>query len=282
MIDGDLLELQKYLETKFGVKVYVNRSKNVNIIKHVNEVYTRLLLVIILAVTVCVLYRFVTHNIFVNTVFIGIALYTVYQIQKYAFMIYFYNKNNLKYEESSVKYSNFNSGDILQEASNWNYNYGILLYLFPLKFLHNLFIIKFKNRDYVLHYTLFNCGYPKHILSFEGTGHIEMFPLQEYLRDNIHATKYYRVFKVDRPIDNDKLFTFIRHLNMRDLKFSFLPCIDKCEPTNTYNCMSFILRLLNYVNILPGFNYYNFSSDDLIHLPGLSNSMYKKPFMMKI
>ena len=111
-------------------------------------------------------------------------------------MIYSYYKNDKLFENNNIKIdkNNLDTGDILQELTNWNYKDGYLLYLFiPLDFLHNLFIIKFKNKHYILHYTM-NCGYPPNILSFQ-TKHVEVCLLDDYLRDNYSSTKYYRVLK---------------------------------------------------------------------------------------
>jgi hypothetical protein len=46
--------------------------------------------------------------------------------------------------------------------------------------------------------------------------------------------------------------------------------------------MSFILRILNYLKIIPDLNFYNFTSNDLIYLPKLSNNNYNDPIIIKI
>jgi hypothetical protein len=294
---NNLIELQDYLRQKYNIKVYVNKSKNLNIIKKIEDVYIKLFFLIVFIIIIIFSYfifktninKIRKNNLFSNIVFyvllISIIVYILFLLQKYIFMIYFYYKNNNLYEDSSVNYNNinFNSGDILQEVSNWNYNYGFLLYFFPLDFLHNLFVIKFKNKDYILHYTNGNNGYPENILSFNDTNYVEIFLLNDYLIDNYHATKYYRLFKTKKIVDNDKIFTFLKSLKMCDLKFSFLPCIKENNISNNYyNCMSFLLKLLNNLSILKDFNIHNFTSNDLIYLPEISNNMYDKPILLKI
>ena len=296
----DLKELQDYLIHKYNIKIYLNNSKNIGVIKKIEDVYLKLFFLIVSIIIIFLLYyifkkdinKFRKTNLFINIIFytilIFISLYVIFLLQKYLFMIYFYYKNNNIYEQSSVNYKNINfeTGDILQEVSNWNYNFGFLLYLFPLDFLHNIFIIKFKNKNYVLHYTMDNCGYPKNILTFN-TKHLEIFLLDDYLRDNYHATKYYRIFKPKKSLDNEKIFDFLKNIDIDNLKFSFLPCIKNCiyntnDNNNNYNCMSFILRILNYLKIIPEFNFYNFTSNDLIYLPKLSNNNYNDSIIIKI
>jgi len=298
---NDLKELQDFLTHKYNIKVYLNNSKNISIIKTIEDVYLKLFFLIVFVVIICSLYyifqKYITkirkNNLFINIIFyillIFISFYIIFLLQKYLFMIYFYYKNNNIYEKSSINYNNikFETGDILQEVSNWNYNFGILLYLFPLDFLHNIFVIKFKNKNYVLHYTMSNCGYPKNILTFNSK-HLEIFLLDDYLRDNYHATKYYRIFKPKKSLDNEKIFDFLKKIDIDNLKFSFLPCIKNClynndnNNDNNYNCMSFILRILNYLKIIPDFNFYNFTSNDMLYLPKLSNNNYNDSIIIKI
>jgi hypothetical protein len=287
----DLKELQEYLKNKYNINVYLNESKKINIIKKIEDVYLRLFFLIIFTIIIYILYIIIKNinlfsyvKIILYILFIFIIIYIVFLLQKYIFMIYFYNKNYNFYDETSINYNNINfeTGDILQEVSNWNYSYGFLLYLFPLDFLHNIFIIKFKNKNYILHYTNDNFGYPKNILSFDSK-HMEIFLLEDYLINNHHSTKYYRFFKSKKELDNEKIFDFLKNLNMNDLKFSYLPCIKNCKNTsNNYNCMSFILKILNYLKIIPDFNFYNFTSNDLIYLPRLSNNIYNNSIMIKI
>lgn len=297
---NDLTELQHYLKKKYNINVFLNKSGNINVIKKIEYVYLLLLFLIIFTLLIFVFYnvfkKYITkirkNNLFINIIFyillIGISLYVIFLFQKYFFMIYFYNKykNNNIYEESSINYNDidFETGDILQEYPNWTSNYGFFLYLYQLDFFHNIFIIKFKNKNYVLHYTITNFGYPENILSFNNTKYIEIFLLEDYLRDNYYSTKYYRVFKTNKILDNDKIFTFLKNLKMNDLKFSFFPKNENNlnKNTNTNNCITFILKILNYCSILKKFNIYNFKPDDLIYLPELSNNFYDKPFLMKV
>ena len=291
---NDLKELQDYLTHKYNIKVYLNNSKNISLIKTIEDVYFRIIFLIIFIIIIILLYyifeKYITkirkNNLFINIIFyillIFISLYIIFFLQKYLFMIYFYYKNNNLYEKSSINYNNvkFETGDILQEVSRWNSKFGIIIYLFKLDFVHNTFIINFKNKNYVLNYMMNNFGYPKNILSFN-SNHLEIFLLDDYLKDNYHAIKYYRIFKPKKSLDNEKIFDFLKYIDIDNLKFSFLPCIKNCLYNNN-NCMSFILRLLNYLKIIPDFNFCNFTSNDLIYLPALSNNSYKDPIIIKI
>jgi hypothetical protein len=235
----DLIELQDYLKKKYNIKIFINKSKNISIIKKIEHVLLRLFFLIIFIIVIIILYykifkkyiiKIINNNSFINiifyVIFTCIIIFIIFLLQKYIFMIYFYYKNNNIYEKSSINYNNidFKTGDILQEVSNWNYNYGYLLYLFPLDFLHNIFIIKFKNKNYALHFTNNNFGYPKNILSFNSK-HIEIFLLDDYLTDNYDSVKYYRIFKPKKIINNEKIFNFLKELDIDNLKFSYLPRI---------------------------------------------------------
>lgn len=279
----DLTELQNYLRNKFNIDVYVNNSTKKNFIKNINDVYFKLFLCIffILLIIYCI-YFYKKYYI----LFILLFILCIYFLQRYIIMIYLYDKyykNNHDHDHNHVKLNNikFQTGDILQEVSNWNYIYGFLIYFSNLDFFHNLIVIKFKNKDYFLNYTGGNFGYPGNILSFKSP-YIEIFPLDSYFMDNYHATKYYRLFQINKPINNDKIFKFLQTLNYEKLGFTFLPCIKENVNNNNYNCMSFILTLLIFLNIIPSINVNNFSSIDLIYLPGLSNKMYNEPIIIKI
>ena len=282
---NDIEELQNYLFNKYNIKVYVNKSKKINIIKNIKDVYVRLLLIIIIIFIFSYLYiKYLIYIKYFNILLIILILIFVFLIQKYVFMIYFYYKNKT-FEYDSVNYDNikFETGDIMQEVCNWNYNYGILLYLFPLDYLHNSFIIKFNNKNYILHYTNGNNGYPQNILSIKKTNYIELYLLDDYIKDNYHATKYYRLFKSNKKIDNESVFKFLQILDMENLKFSFFPCIKETESSNNrYNCMSFILKILIELSIIKKFNIHNFSPNDLKHLPHMSNNIYNQPIFVNI
>ena len=308
---NNLLELKNYLKYKYNLNVNLNNSydinKNINI-QSINTVYIRLVIsLIILFITIYIFTKLIDtlnksnkiYFYFLIILFIIILCSILFYIQRYLFMIYFYNKNNkILYDEYEkiVEYNEnikLNSGDILQEETNWNYNYGILLYIFPIKFLHNIIVINFKNKKYGLHYINKKFGYPENILEFESK-HIELIPLDSYLKDNYYSVKNYRLFKIKKELNNDKIFSFLKTLNMKKINFSFMPNINYCSKKikkniedddyidNKNHCMSFILKLLHYLNIIPQFNFQNFTSNDLIYLPQLSNNLYNNPIIIKI
>ena len=308
---NNLLELKNYLKYKYNLNVNLNNSydinKNINI-QSINTVYIRLVIsLIILFITIYIFTKLIDtlnksnkiYFYFLIILFIIILCSILFYIQRYLFMIYFYNKNNkILYDEYEkiVEYNEnikLNSGDILQEETNWNYNYGILLYIFPIKFLHNIIVINFKNKKYGLHYINKKFGYPENILEFEYK-HIELIPLDSYLKDNYYSVKNYRLFKIKKELNNDKIFSFLKTLNMEKINFSFMPNINYCSKdiksnigndnfiNNKNHCMSFILKLLHYLKIIPQFNFQNFTSNDLIYLPKLSNNLYNDPIIIKI
>lgn len=298
-MDNDLIELQNYMKNKFNIDVSlkVNNKKNVSNIKSINSAYMYIFIIIVLSILFIIFIIFLSKNKIFNLLkkkylifniiyyilFIFIILFIIYNIQKYLFMIYFYYKNNNIYKDvaKNIDNINFNTGDILQEVSNWNYKKGFFLYLSQFDFLHNLFVFKFKNNDYVLQYVLHSTSYPTNILSFKSK-HLEISRLRDYLEDNKFCTTYYRLFKYNKKLDNDKIFNFLKNLNIENLKFSFSPCLKNCEYDNQFNCMSFIMKLLNSLNIIPKFNIHNFIPNDLVYLNSLSNNAYDKPFIIKV
>ena len=296
--NSDLIELQNYLKDKYNINVYLDRPKIINRIEKIEQVYFYLFFLIFFISILFILYfkfkkyinKIINYNLFTKIIYyfllIYIIVYSLFYLQKYLSMIYFYNKDDKLFENNNVKFnkSDFHTGDILQELTNWNYKHGLILKFLQLEFLHNVFIIEFKNKHYILHYNI-NYGYPQNILYFQ-TKYLEICLLDDYLKDNYSSTKYYRVLKKKTPINNDIIFNFLKTLNIPDSKFSFLPCIKNCKydiySEKKYNCMNFILRLLYYSKIIPEFNFYNFTSNDLEYLPSLSNNLYNEPFIVKI
>jgi hypothetical protein len=296
---NDLVELQKYMKDKYNINVKlnkINKKKNTSYnIQTINEVYKKLSILIILTILFIIILCFLSFNKkfnkmrkikIINIIFYVTIVYIVFNIiwffQKYLFMIYLYNKNNDKIENESIDINNINfeSGDILQELANWNFNYGFFIYLFNIEFFHNLFIIKFNNKNYAMHYTLINYGYPENYLSIGK--HLEIFKLEDYLKDNYNSVKNYRVLQYRNKLDNNELFKFFKKIENNDMKFSFIPCLKNCDNNYYYNCMSFILRILNDLNIIPNFNKSTFTSNDAHYLVNLSKNSYKEPFIMKV
>jgi hypothetical protein len=284
----DLIELKNYIKNKHNINVFVNESKNNNILCDINIVYVRLIIIIII-MFVCwhILYsnkKNINKITFIILVVLFIVL-NIYYLQKYIIMIYIYNKNNNKYDNIEIKHYNeiqFNTGDVLQGIVGWNSNFGVISQIFGIEYLHNLIVIKFKNIDYALHFTNNNFGYPKNIISFEDNNSIEIFKLDDYLKNKCNVTKYYRLFQIKNAMNNDDLFNVIKKWNLKKFKFTFMPCFaneEKCN--NKYNCMSFILKILIDLRILRKFNVNTFVTNDLIYLPELSNNLYKNNIIIK-
>jgi len=283
-MDNDLYKLKDYLKKNYNMDVIVLNREKYTENKSIN--LTFLYLFISLFIIIIITYFFFISKInYIKLILFILFLFLIYNIHKYFMRINFYYKKDNIFENNSINYTNidFKTGDILQEATNWNYNYFIilLLSLFQLDYLHNIFVIKFNNKIYGMHYTKYIYNYPQFCMKFNNK-HIEIFGLEDYIIDNSYATKYYRVFKPNVNIDNNKIFEYLKIMDMKKLNFKFLPDINYNKDTNSYHCMSFILKLLNYINIIPRFNFQNFSSDDLEYLPDLSNGKYDKSFIIKV
>ena len=293
--DDDLLELQNYMKNKYNIDVKINVSKNLKNIKTIEDLYINLFVMFILLIVFIIFVYFLSLNkkfniikkkyLALNILFyvllIFIFLLIIYYLQKYLFKIYFYNKNIKMCENNSINLNNidFNTGDILQGVANSTGLNGILLYLFNIDFLHNIFVFKFKNENYILHfcpYESYNYSYTKKSIRFNST-YLEIARLENYLNDTSNFIKYYRLFKYNKKLENDKIFNFLKNLNMEKLNFKICPCIKDCD--NNYNCMSFIL---NNLNIIPKFNINNFIPDNLVYLENISNYSYNKPIIIKV
>jgi hypothetical protein len=208
---NDLIELKDYLEQKYNIKVFLNKSDYSIVIDKIEYIYLKLfylvIFILIIAVTYYIFKKYITKyrkkNLFINIIFyillLIISLYIIYLLQDYISLIFlYYNKNNNDniYDKSSINYKNINfeTGDILQEVVGWNDTNRIFSYLLKAEFSHCLFNIKFKNKNYLMHFTASNFGYPDNILSFNSK-YLEIFLLDDYFIDNYHSKKYYRIFK---------------------------------------------------------------------------------------
>lgn len=282
----DLIELKNYIQNKYNINVFINKSKNKHIDYNINHIYINLIIMIMMIILIVYFIYKCKKMKYIHYIFIAIIMLVIlFNLQKYIFMIHFYNKNNNKYDKKKIKnYNeiNFKTGDILQGVCGWNSRIGFLSYISGLEYLHNLIIINFKNNNYILHYTYGNFGYPKNIISFNDTKLIEISKLDDYLKNDYNVTKYYRLFEINNPLKNDDIFYVLKNFNMKKFKFSYWPCLSNnklCE--NKYNCMSFILKILIDLKILNNFNITTFTPNDLIYLPNLSNNLYKNPIIIK-
>jgi hypothetical protein len=285
-MDNDLYYLGEYLKKNYNMNIkvlyrkkYINNSSSINL----NFIYLFLLLFLI---PIFLYLYLILNNKYIKFLIIILLIIVIYYIPKYFMRIYLYYKNENIYENSTISHKmvNFQTGDILQEVTNWNYNYYYMLFLLfisNIDFLHNIFVIKFNNKIYGLHYTKHNYEYPENCMNFNNK-HIELFNLNDYFNDNSYATKYYRVFSPNIKIDNSKVFDFLKNMDLQKLNFRYFPTINYCKDNNEYNCMSFILKLLNYINFIPKFNFQNFYSVDLEYLPDLSNGKYNESFIINV
>ena len=296
---SDLLDLQNYLQKKHNIKVQITKLNNKKSIININNVLYNLIIIIILLIFIIILYITILkiskkkNNFIIHSFFLFIIIFNLFYVFNYIFMILIYSKNKNyinKYKiNNEIKkidkkyYENLKTGDILQSPFFWNSDMAWLLYIIPIDYLHNIFVINFKNKKYGLHYINNTFGYPENILSFNNK-HIEIFYLDDYFFENYESSKYYRIFQVKKEINNDNVFGLINKLNKKDIKFTFLPSFKKKDDTDFlyYNCLSFILKILNHCYIIPNMNYRNFSPNDLIYLPKISNYFYNDPIMIQV
>lgn len=290
----DLIDLKNYLKNKFNliVNLNVNNSKNHKLMKNIKTAYIYIFIIIILYIVFIYFLYCLSFNTKYNTliknylVIYYISILIIFLLLssylfKYLCMIYFYNRNNNLYKNNhrDIKNIDFNTGDIIQET-NWIFS-RLGITLFEFYFLHHSLIFKFKNKNYILHASPNNRGHPENILTFDSK-HIEICRLEDYFKDNSFSTKYYRIIKCKKKdINPDKIFDFLTKVNMKNINFSFIPCIKNCD-NRTYNCITFILKILNHLNIIPKFNYTTFNPHDFDYLYSLSNNLYHKPFIMKV
>jgi hypothetical protein len=65
----------------------------------------------------------------------------------------------------------------------------------------------------------------------------------------------------------------------KKIYFSFIDIFNYED--NKHNCISFILNLLHYLQIIPKFNYKFFIPDNFYFLPILSNNIYDSPIILE-
>lgn len=290
----DLLELQNHLKEKYNIDVYINKSRKYDLLEYIDKVevvYVILLLIIVFICIIYFIYKYLSKKykaykkIFLYLFIVPISIVLIYLLIKYLYMVYlYYNNTRIHNHINNMEKVNYNdiefkTGDILQDTVNWNYKYNLLLFFINVIYFHNIFIIKFKDKNYVLHYIRNNFAYPENIISFKSTNNIEIFLLDDYLKDNNYSSKYYRLFKINNEISNDSIFKFLQSLNKDKLQFTVFPCFKDCN-INNFNCVSFILKLLNFTSVIPNLNFSNLTPNDFIYLPQLSNYVYNEPCIM--
>lgn len=118
--------------------------------------------------------------------------------------------------------------------------------------------------------------FPKYVLYIKSKN-LEISCLNSYLKNNIY-TRYYRVFRSKSIINNDSIFNYLKYITSKNFEFSFYNIFNIND--YQYQCMSFILKFLNYIGIISKFNFNTFIPDNLYNLPKMSNSIYDEPIIL--
>ena len=249
--------------------------------------YFKILFLLVLLVLLLIIFIHIQNKI--NYLFYIIIIFIIfYLLFNNSYKLYNYNKfiNNNDYREYNdnkkykdyIEYKNYNNldtCDIIQEYIPWNFNF--FYYILNIKFLHNFIILNFNNKKYIIHLVT-KYDYPKYVLNIKSK-YLNISTLNSYLKNNSHITRYYRLFKFKNKLDNNRIFNCLKYITKKDISFSYLNIFNTFD--NKYQCMSFILKIIYYLNIIPKFNFNIFLPDDLYYLPNLSNGLYDYPIILK-
>jgi hypothetical protein len=288
-----LIELNNYLNINHNLNSQIYKLKYKHHPENINIVYKKLFIVILLLIIIVILI-IINNNIYIKLFLFLLMIYTVFYIIKYSLIISNYNYREKNIINMNIKNChninnlNLNTGDIIQCGIVWNENNIMHHITYPIlksNFLHNIFVIKYRNKYYGLHYIISNYKLP--LKSLKNTirinNHIEIFLLEDYFNEYYLMNRnYYRIFKVNKTINNDVVFSILKKFRS-DSTFSFLPLCsllskDDIESRKDYNCSSFVIKLLYILKLIPFINFHNITSDDYIILPEISNNIYSKPY----
>ena len=271
-----LIELKDYIENNSNLSIdIIKNKKNMIYIKYFRNFIKYIFIIIILIL----IYYLFGKNIFFLILFF-VSLY----ILLYIYSFYSITKQTENINESL--HMNFETGDILQEKNSSNlerpFHSIILSYILNFNYFHNLIVIKFKDKHFALHCMLHNYIEPTYKLKIKNS-YIEIVYLENYIdsnKKNFNINEY-RLFRTENNIKIGDILKGLESLNVTNMIFTGLPFFpfnkDDIINRNQFNCCSFILKLLHNLNIIPLINYHNFTPNDYVLLPELSNNFYKEP-----
>ena len=296
----NLIDLNNLLNKKFNTKIITCDIKDNSIIPIYRYTIKFILIIILLIIfyyIIIVKFDFIKKNIIFNITFniffIILILYYIKKFQNEIIMRFLYNKNkftNIDKSENKIDIDSLKTGDILQDTFIWRMEYGILqMCLLNNYYLHCIMVLKYKSSIFGLHYTSENFKCSSYYIEFNNK-YIEIFPLKEYLYNYYDATKKYRIFRIKNELNYNKIFNFINLINNKNITFggdfyniiSNLSLKERKKLPDKFTCLSFLLYLLNYLNIIPFNNYKIFTPDDLILLPEFSNVKYLNEYVFNI
>lgn len=288
-----LTDLNNYLNIKYNINSQIYKLKYRYHTENINNIY-RNLFITILAIIIIILLIINIKNNYIKIFLYVFLIYLFFLIIKYSLIISNYNyreKNiinmNIK-NVHNINNLNLNTGDIIQCGIVWNEDNIMHQIIYPIiksNFLHNIFVIKYRNKYYGLHYIISTYKLPLNSLknTIRINNNIEIILLEDYFNEYYFMNRnYYRVFKVNKQINNDLVFHSIKKFSIES-KFSFLPLyslssINDIHNRNDYNCSSFIIKLLYTLKLIHIINYHNITSDDYLILPEISKNNYREPY----
>ena len=253
----NLIELKEFIENNSNLEINIIHCKqNMIYIEYFKNIIKYIFTIIILALI---------YYLFGRNIFFLILFFVFLYIILYIVGLNYFRKNSLNNEPLHM---NFETGDILQEKNSFNLNrsnYSVILcYIFNINYYHNFIIIKFKDKYFGLHCMNLNYSKAEYKLKFKNSN-IEIICLDSYINTNknMFNINEYRLFRTENNINNKNILKSLESLNIINMKFGIEPHFpsnkDDIINRNTFNCCSFILKLLNKLNIIPLVNYHNFT-----------------------
>ena len=306
-------DLQEYLKSKFGIKTTLIENDVNSLFSYFNKVsdiyYYYALNILGLVILLFGLYAFffiyksgiiekiefpewIKKNnllfwIIIIVLFIFIVIYLLFNIIRKICMLknYYHFQKRDKYIYKHAKDFHdikFKTGSVIQEGTQWNWTgqmMDIILSIFPTNYMHNMMVINYKGHAYGLHFGGASL-YPNEIIKFN-QGDIRLFDLENYMKNNLLYNDKYRVFLPKKELKSEKIFSSIEKL-FEDSKqyefgtnFQFFYNIHQLVNYRYYNCLSFLLKLLNMMKIIPFFNFNGTLPDDMYFLPKMSDGFFK-------
>ncbi len=309
-------DLQDYLKSNFDIKSTIIENDVSKVFSYFNKIsdvyYYYALNIFGLIVAIVLFFLFwkssskianteflkklnVPDVIIKNKLIVYIILFIIWILFVLYFLFYIFRKICMiknykqfgqrdKYFQKFAKDSkeiNFKTGSIIQESSQWNWtgNYlDILISIFPSNYIHNIMVVNYKGHKYGLHFGGSNM-YPDEIIELNKNKDIRLFDLEKYFKDNLLYNDKYRIFIPKKEIKYNKIFKVIDDVFQKDkYKFElfFFYNIHQLLNYRNLTCLSFVLKILYAMKILPLFNFNGILPDDMYFLPNMTDGFYKK------
>lgn len=297
MVNKDLLEFSDYLNTRYNMNTYIKKPRKYNyksetLIKYILKIIIIIILLILLGFLIN---KYQKYKIILIIIYLSILLFVLINIY-----LLISNTISLKKKVNNIKARNkihelkdikFKTGDVLQCINNWvDYNnmFNILHIIFG--FVHNLFVIEYKQKVYLIHVVDGDFGYDIDTIYFKNNKYLTIIDLHDYINyESNEMDTVYRVIPVNKLLNNDKIFDIINvNFNHNNHKFTFFGTVNFFslkdyfdEHNNKINCSNFIFKLLYIYGIIKLNNFNNLTSDDFIFLKYWTN-IYEDPVYFQL